>query len=47
MKKKTWRTINETLSRKKFISVLPSTFLHNNLELINLYSTKHRNNLNI
>ena len=31
--KKTWKTINETLSRNKFISELPSTFLHDDLEL--------------
>ena len=31
--KKTWKTINETLSRNKFISELPSTFLHDELEL--------------
>ena len=31
--KKTWKTINETLSRTKFISELPSTFLHDDLEL--------------
>ena len=31
--KKTWKTINETLSRNKFISELSSTFLRNDLEL--------------
>ena len=31
--KKTWKTINETLSGNKFISELPSTFLRNDLEL--------------
>ena len=31
--KKTWKTINEKLRRNKVISELPSTFLHDNLEL--------------
>ena len=31
--KKTWKTINETLSRNKFIFELPSTFLHDDSEL--------------
>ena len=31
--KKTWKTINKTLSRNKFSSELPSSFLHNDLEL--------------
>ena len=31
--KKTWKTINETLSRNKFMFELPSTFLHDDLEL--------------
>ena len=33
--KKTWRTINETLSRDKISSELPSIFYHNDLELTN------------
>ena len=33
--KKTWRTINETLSRDKISSELPFIFYHNDLELIN------------
>ena len=33
--KKTWRTINETLSKDKISSELLSTFYHNDLELTN------------
>ena len=33
--RKTWRTINETLSRDKISSELPSIFYHNDLELTN------------
>ena len=33
--KKTWRTINETVTRDKISSELPSIFYHNDLELTN------------
>ena len=33
--KKTWRAINETLSKGKITSELPSIFYHNDVELTN------------
>ena len=34
--KKTWKTINETLSKNKQILELPSSFFHNGKELTNI-----------
>ena len=47
--KKTWKTFNESLSRNKFSSELPSSFLHNDLELkdpfeiVNAFNTHFAN----